>query len=187
MDLKGKLIKLFEQSCTDVTIPKTSDKLRWELQDLGENKVRTVVKGKTIENYVLDTVGRTYRSYDFGFNFKEKPSLHLHTVVSVFARQYGRYLWIISYLFLNNYKRRKAYLKEAKALVEVHPNLREAYDNHDWDYGDKNTYIDRWQRFTIQGNVISEISEKEYQELHKMYLDSSEAYDLNQLNKRLDE
>ncbi len=187
MELKNKLIKLFEKSCGDIKKPKVSDSYRWELQNMADERVTKMIKGQRLDNYQLFKWDATYYSYNFGFNFKDKPSLHLHTISPTFKRRYGKYLWIISYFFINNYRKRKEYLLDAKELVKTNDNLSKAFTNHDWDCGDKHVYVQGVCRYLVHGNLVVEISEKKYEELNKLYLKCVEAYDLNILNKRLDE
>ena len=185
MQLKENLIKLFKQTCVNLDIPRQDNYI--------DVKFTTDLK-KSIKNWFPKTIETEFDKYSFsvseydfdsygrGFKFREDPPIIIASVDAQYYIKYGILIPVISYLFLNNYKRRNVILKQVDELTKKNP---EEFKKSLCDSLEKKIWLKQTKYLIIHGSLIEELTFEEYNELKTRYSISVSNYDEHLLEKRL--
>jgi len=183
--LKKDLIQLFADTCKNFDVPRDNHEFNTNIDFETQRNIRKSLHSDEIRVPGMDKHFSRFDSdvstYDIGFKFSHNPPIALGQTTANYRVKYGIMILIISYLFLNNYKKRKAYTKFCNELTKV--------DEKSWcsecDDFSKIITLKNKKRFIVHGTLFAEISFEEYDQLAQMYKASVKKYDEYMLTSRL--
>jgi hypothetical protein len=183
-DLKGDLIQLFKNSCEDMKISRNKHNIRIDVDYDTRHDIFKALFPKDIKVLNQDSFTQCEQNigtYHTGFKFSDNPPLGISGISQTYGVKYGILIPFISLLFLNNYKRRKAYKIFCDTLIKFDPTK--------WTYWycryEKRFKLTLKKKFIVHGTLFAEISKVEYAELIKLYNSKVEEYDKHKLKTRL--
>lgn len=184
MELKEKLVKLFQDTCNDFEVPRQDDYLKLSINSTAREKIIKWFDEQILtefSKYPLCFEDYDFNSYVRGFNFKEQPPIVVASIDAKYSVKYGILFPIIGYLFINNYKRRKSINNQVLNLIVNNRNFK------DWwcDTLEKRISFKQQKFFILQGSLVEEITHEEYSLFVTEYKLSVNKYDIHMLDKRL--
>ena len=178
---KEKLIELFKKSCMDISIPRSKSYINVNIH----NSTQKAIKDETLPQEIGSFGRYNWRiideEYYRGFKYNDLPPLAIGNIVGKYRVKYGKFFLILSYLFINNYRNRKKFMAEAKALLDSHT----MYDDLFLDDMEKEITFTRRQAFIIHGTLFAILTPEEHQELIDLYHAQVSVYDEMKLEERL--
>lgn len=179
--MKEKLIRLFRETCDNFEISRSKNEINIKI----DSETRTELFGLLPKEIPVNGL-KSFTEWDydlgsskFGFNFSSQPPIGIGRVYKTYIVKYGVLIPFISYLFINNYKRRRKYLKFIENYTE-HTII-----NRFCDTLDKKITFEIKQPYIIHGTIFSPITDEEYRELFFLYHEKVKEYDAFILDQRL--